>query len=138
MSGYDNTNSGALFKEENKRDETDRDHSGRFNFAGRDWWASGWVNEDESGKWLRVSLAEQNGSDRAAGKLRPVGEKASDRHPDYKGSIVLADQEYPMAGWKRNAKTSGKSFISVKIDAPKQTEQPVAASSSSDEEDIPF
>jgi hypothetical protein len=40
---YDNTNSGALFKDERKSGDTDRDYSGSLDVGGVGYWISGWV-----------------------------------------------------------------------------------------------
>ena len=60
--GYDNTNSGVLF-----------------------------VNEDKQGK-----------------------------QPDYKGKIDIDGRELELAGWKRQSKRDGKTFLSLKVQEPRQ------------------
>ena len=43
MQKYDNKNSGALFKNENKQSEKHADYRGEVNAAGVDYWLDGWV-----------------------------------------------------------------------------------------------
>jgi hypothetical protein len=40
---YDNTNSGVLFKNEDKQSEKHSDYRGELNAAGVDYWIDGWV-----------------------------------------------------------------------------------------------
>jgi hypothetical protein len=47
---YDNINRGALFRDEKKADEKDRDYSGSINIDGKEFWISGWVKESKAGK----------------------------------------------------------------------------------------
>lgn len=55
---YDNTNSGALFKNKEKTPEHPNwaDYNGSINVAGRDYWLSAWVKETKSGEKI-MSLA---------------------------------------------------------------------------------
>ena len=58
MPEYDNTNSGAIFR--NKRKETDRhpDMTGTLNVEGREYWVSAWSKTSErvDGKFLSLSI----------------------------------------------------------------------------------
>lgn len=40
---YDNTNKGALFKNDDKRNDKDPDYKGTVNVDGREFWISGWI-----------------------------------------------------------------------------------------------
>lgn len=54
---YDNTNSGALFRNNEKTKETDRDYSGTLNVAGEEFWLSGWIRVSKKGdKFLSLSI----------------------------------------------------------------------------------
>ena len=54
--GYDNTNKGALFKNDKKNKDTDRDYNGQCEIvcphcgATSEHWISAWINEAKSGK----------------------------------------------------------------------------------------
>lgn len=50
MSGYDNTNSGALFRAKEKKSENHPDYTGVINVNGVDCWLSGWVKESKEGQ----------------------------------------------------------------------------------------
>jgi hypothetical protein len=54
---FDNTNSGALFRNDDKQKDNDRDYSGTLNVEGREFWISGWVKTSKKGqKFLSLSL----------------------------------------------------------------------------------
>jgi uncharacterized protein (DUF736 family) len=50
MSDYDNTNSGALFKNERKETEKHPDYTGQLNVNGVDHWVSAWIKKSKTGK----------------------------------------------------------------------------------------
>ena len=47
---YDNTNSGALFKNERKETDKHPDYKGSINVDGVEYWISAWLNESNAGK----------------------------------------------------------------------------------------
>ena len=56
---YDNTNKGALFRNDDKdpNDDKDRDYSGSLNVEGTEYWLSGYVRTSKSGrKFLSLSV----------------------------------------------------------------------------------
>jgi hypothetical protein len=58
---FNNTNRGALFKNDDKQDDKDRDYSGTLNIAGTDFWVSGWVKTSKAGKkFLSLSVKPKN------------------------------------------------------------------------------
>lgn len=50
MTEYDNSNRGALFKNDRKEKETQPDYKGSLNVDGTDYWLSAWLNESRDGK----------------------------------------------------------------------------------------
>jgi len=50
MSDYDNTNSGALFLNNNRKTDKHPDLTGTININGKDMWISGWTKVAKSGK----------------------------------------------------------------------------------------
>jgi hypothetical protein len=47
---WDNRNTGALFHNENKADEKDRDYNGSLDVEGVEYWVSGFVRTSKAGK----------------------------------------------------------------------------------------
>jgi hypothetical protein len=54
---YDNTNRGALFKNDRKENENHPDLSGNINVDGKEYWLSGWTKKTEDGKFKVLSLS---------------------------------------------------------------------------------
>jgi|TARA_Y100000401_G_C8325351_1_gene227856 uncharacterized protein (DUF736 family) len=60
MTQYDNTNSGALFKNNNKEKETQPDMSGVVNVGGKEFRVAAWNNESKKGaRYLSLKLSEK-------------------------------------------------------------------------------
>jgi len=49
MAQYDNTNSGILARNENRKTEKHPEYTGSLNVNGVDYWVSAWVNEGKAG-----------------------------------------------------------------------------------------
>lgn len=46
---YDNTNSGIMYRNENRKTDKHPEFTGSINVDGVDYWLSGWVNEGKQG-----------------------------------------------------------------------------------------
>ena len=75
--GYDNTNSGALFPNDRKRGDTDRDHNGKVevtcphcNKSGLHW-ISAWDNTSRAGKQYMAVKFQPVEDDRPSGGSQP-------------------------------------------------------------------
>lgn len=67
--GFDNTNQGAFFKNDNKETEKHPDYRGNINASGTDYWASVWLSESKKGqKYFSVKLTKK---DAAQSKQEP-------------------------------------------------------------------
>lgn len=74
---YDDTNRGALFKNDDKQSDKHPDYKGKINVGGVDYWLSAWLKEAESGrKYMSLSVQpkEQQQQGKAHGD-RPGGPK---------------------------------------------------------------
>lgn len=47
---YDNTNKGAIFKNERKQNERQPDYNGTVNVEGKEYYISCWIKESQAGK----------------------------------------------------------------------------------------
>lgn len=76
MSDYDNTNRGALFKNDRKESENHADYRGNLNVGGREHWLSAWIKTDRNGnKFMSLSIKPKDGearSDNKRGGSRPA------------------------------------------------------------------
>ena len=59
MSNYDNTNRGALFRQEEKKSEKHPDYKGEINIEGVDYWISGWIKPYQNGTKRMLSLSAE-------------------------------------------------------------------------------
>jgi len=63
MAEYDNTNSGALFKNERKETEKHADYRGSINVEGHDYWLSAWLKTSRNGqKFMSLSVKRKDGT----------------------------------------------------------------------------
>ena len=72
--GYDNTNSGALFRNENKKSEKSPEFSGTINADGKEYWLAGWVKESKAGKkFFSLSLTAKDEQSQTTPQPEPAG-----------------------------------------------------------------
>lgn len=63
MSDYDNTNSGALFKNKDKNTEKHPDYKGTLNVGGEEFWISSWLKVSKAGeKYMSLSVTPKEAS----------------------------------------------------------------------------
>lgn len=53
---YDNTNRGALFKNDRKEKDTHADYRGSINVNGVDHWLDAWIKQGKNGKFMSLSI----------------------------------------------------------------------------------
>ena len=57
---FDETNRGALFKNKDKTQDTDRDYSGTININGEEFWLSAWIKTSKAGnKFMSLSVKQK-------------------------------------------------------------------------------
>lgn len=63
MTQYDNTNKGALFRNNRKTSDSYPDFSGSVNVNGHDFWISAWVKQDKNGNnYFSLSTRAKDGT----------------------------------------------------------------------------
>ena len=75
---YDDTNRGALFKNEQKESDNHPDYKGKVNVNGQDFWLSAWIKTAESGRRymsLSVTPKEQPREERNERPARTHGDR---------------------------------------------------------------
>lgn len=60
MSNYDNTNRGALFRNDRKTKDTQPSHTGTLNVDGVEYFLDAWVKEGQKGKFFSVSVKRKD------------------------------------------------------------------------------
>jgi hypothetical protein len=75
-------NSGSLSKNDRKEKDTHPDIKGKATIGGVDYWISGWLKENDRGKWYSLSFQEKDAPaeqpQRSGGGARPGGKPALD------------------------------------------------------------
>ena len=58
---YDNTNTGALFKNDRREKDTHPEYKGSINVGGEEYWLSAWVKTSKNGaKYFSLSVQPKN------------------------------------------------------------------------------
>ncbi len=57
MAEYDNTNRGALFKNDKKEKDSDADYRGNINIDGKEFWLNAWIKESKKDGKKFMSLS---------------------------------------------------------------------------------
>jgi hypothetical protein len=71
---YDNKDRGALFKNDDKREERHPDYKGSLNVGGVDYWISSWLQTSKAGaKYMSLSVTPKNANNTRA----PVQSKSA-------------------------------------------------------------
>lgn len=71
---YDNTNSGIMARNENRKTDKHPEFSGSINVEGTDYWLSAWVNEGKPGgkmegkKYFSIKLSRKDGGGTTTGR----------------------------------------------------------------------
>jgi uncharacterized protein (DUF736 family) len=82
---YDNSNSGALFKNDDKSNERHPDYKGSLNVNGVDFWISSWLKTSKAGaKYMSLSVTPKNANNTRApvqSKSAPAAEEFDDTVP---------------------------------------------------------
>lgn len=72
MSTYDNTNSGAIFKNDRKEKDTHPDYKGSLNVEGVEYWVSSWIKSGQKGKFMSIALTQKDAQKPPAASPKPM------------------------------------------------------------------
>lgn len=79
MADYDNTNRGALFKNDDRKSDKHPEYSGTINVDGQEFYLNGWVREGKRGKFFSLSV-------------KPKGEASSGRRVELSDDVPFAPE----------------------------------------------
>jgi uncharacterized protein (DUF736 family) len=83
---YDNTNSGAIFKNDKKETDSHPEYKGSINVEGKEFWASVWVNTSKAGKqYMSIKVSPKDAQQSA-----PVQGTQVSNTPD-----VIGEEDIP-------------------------------------------
>ena len=81
---YDNTNTGALFKNDDKSNERHPDYKGSLNVGGVDYWLSSWLKTSKAGaKYMSISVTPKNENN----TRKPVQSKSAPADEEFDDSL---------------------------------------------------
>lgn len=90
---YDNTNSGALFKNDRKETANQPDYRGNLNVNGQDFWISGWIKTSRTNvKYMSLSVQPK---DEQQGNQRPQSGQRQQPPANQGGHEALDDSSIP-------------------------------------------
>ena len=82
MSEYDNTNSGALFKNDKQGNDNWPDYRGQINVNGEDFWISAWLKTSKKDGKKYMSLAIQPNDKKQSSQPSRQPARQPSRQPD--------------------------------------------------------
>ena len=78
MSNYDNTNTGALFRNDKEGNEKRPDYRGQLDVEGVEYWVSAWIKTSKKGdKYMSLSIQPKEDREDA----KPAPKKQADEAP---------------------------------------------------------
>lgn len=75
---YDNSNRGALFKNEDKQQDTHADYRGSINVDGKEFWLDAWLKTSKAGnKYMSLSVKPKMAREHQGAPANPPEQKAA-------------------------------------------------------------
>ena len=100
MTDFDNTNTGALFKNKEKETERHPDYRGTLNVGGTEYWVSSWLKISKAGeKYMSLSVKAKD----AQPVAKPAEERAS-KPRDNGGGFKDMSDDVPFNAYGRGIK----------------------------------
>lgn len=85
---YDNTNRGALFKNDRKETDSHPDLSGKIDVDGKEYWLSGWTKRNDDGTFKVLSLSVKPKEQRQEASRPARGKPASQQADDFQDDDI--------------------------------------------------
>ena len=80
---FDDTNRGALFKNERKTEDQHADYNGSINVAGHDYWLNAWIKTSKTGKkFMSLSVKQKDGKPAPSPQRQGAGPSAREEMDD--------------------------------------------------------
>jgi uncharacterized protein (DUF736 family) len=94
---FDDSNRGALFKNDRKETEKHPDYKGSINVAGHDYWLSAWLKESKDGKkYMSLSVQQKDGKPAPVAANPSISQRATPQAPAPRRSMKdEMDDEIP-------------------------------------------
>lgn len=85
MTEYDDTDRGALFKNEDKQSDKHPDYKGNINVGGQEFWLSAWIKTSKKGqKFMSLSVKSKEAKpERGKPAPQPAGDFLDDDLPPF-------------------------------------------------------
>lgn len=83
MTEYDNTNRGALFKNDDKQSDKHADYRGQINIDGKEFWLDAWLKTSKAGKkFMSLSVKPKMAREHQGGSRNPPSPNSRDGNSD--------------------------------------------------------
>jgi hypothetical protein len=100
MATYDNTNSGALFRNDKKDSEKHPDYRGSINVNGVDYWISSWLKTSQQGvKFMSLSVSPKESTNYAQQRPQQAPARAPAPRQAPSHDAARARQTAPSSGF---------------------------------------
>lgn len=89
MSNYDNSNSGALFRNDKQGNDNWPDYRGQAEVGGVQYWVSAWINESKKDgtKFMSLKFQPKQAAQHKGGAKNPPAQRAAASAPEFDDSI---------------------------------------------------
>lgn len=92
MTEYDNTNRGALFKNDRRERDSHPEYNGSINIDGVEYWLSAWVKDGRKGKFFSLSVKAKEAPRRDGSDDRVTAQRFKDSaQKAFPGATVTRD-----------------------------------------------
>jgi hypothetical protein len=87
MMGYDNTNTGLLFKNDKQGHDNWPDYQGKIDVDGTEYWLSAWIKDGKNGKYMSLAVKAKSDSARSSRDAKPEPQPQQSRRSEATGDF---------------------------------------------------